>query len=343
MSESSIETVGQLEEKLAEPTRGLIDDFSNLSGDVIILGAGGKIGPSLARMAQVTFNQIGSTNKVVAVSRFSAPEKKNKLEECGVETVSADLMEDVQLRKLPDAENVIYMVGRKFGTSGGEERTWAINSYLPGRIAQKFKASKVVVFSTGNVYPLIPLKKVGATEGCSANPVGEYGQSCLGRERVFEHFSKAFEIPMVFLRLNYAVELRYGILIDIARAVKEGRPVDLTMGYVNVVWQRYVNEVALRSLLLCKSPPQVLNVTGPETVPVRRLARQFGSLFNVEPQIEGEEEEDALLSDATLAHRLFGYPRVPLGQIIEWTAQWVKEGRPTYDKPTHFQEREGDF
>jgi nucleoside-diphosphate-sugar epimerase len=338
-----METIGQLETELAKPSEALIRDLSKIEGDILILGAGGKMGPSLARLAKNAVREAGIEKRVIGVSRFSSGRLDEELREDGIETVAADLLDEEQLESLPEVENVIYMAGTKFGTTGNEHLSWAMNAYLPGRVAEKFRDSRVVVFSTGNVYPLTPVALGGASEEHPVGPVGEYAQSCLGRERVFEHFSRAHGMLMTIFRLNYAIDLRYGVLLEVARAVRKRRPIDLTMGHVNVIWQGDANELALRSLAVCESPPKVLNVTGPETVPVRWLAQRFGDLFGVEPVFEGEERSTALLSNASRAHEMFGYPKVSLRQMIEWTAAWVEAGGPTLDKPTHFQEREGKF
>ncbi|MFS8514633.1 MAG: NAD(P)-dependent oxidoreductase [Planifilum fulgidum] len=338
-----MESLEELERILTEPSDRLVRDVSRLDGDLIILGVGGKMGPGLAKLAKKAFERAGLKHRVIGVSRFSDQGVREELERSGVETISADLLEEDQLQALPDAKYVIHMVGRKFGTKGKEHLTWALNAYLPGRVALKYRNARIVSFSTGNVYPLVKLAQGGATEEDPPRPAGEYAQSCLGRERVFEYFSRKYGIPMLHFRLNYAIDMRYGVLLEIARAVRERQPIDLRMGQVNVIWQGDASEMAIRSLLHCQSPPKILNVTGPESIPVRWLAREFGRRFNVEPIFEYEEADSALLSNASEAHQLFGYPRVSLRQMIEWTVKWLEAGGVTYDKPTHFQEREGEF
>lgn len=338
-----METLEELEQVMLDPSERLVRDVARLDGDLIILGVGGKMGPSLAKLAKRAFERAGLNHRVIGVSRFSSGEVREDLERSGVETISADLLEEEQLQALPDAKYVIHMVGRKFGTTGKEHLTWAMNAYLPGRVALKYRNSRIVSFSTGNVYPLVKLAQGGATEEDPPRPAGEYAQSCLGRERIFDFFSRKYGIPMVHFRLNYAIDMRYGVLLEIARAVREKQPIDLRMGQVNVIWQGDASEMAIRSLLHCQSPPKILNVTGPENISVRWLAREFGRRFGVEPIFEYEEEDSALLSNASEAHRLFGYPRVSLHQMIDWTARWLEAGGITYDKPTHFQEREGEF
>lgn len=277
------------------------------------------------------------------MSRFSSGDLRSELESAGIGTLAADLLDEQTLAGLPEAQNVIYMAGNKFGTTGREYFTWAMNAYLPGRVAEKYKTSRIVAFSSGNIYPLTDIKFGGASEETVPSPVGEYAQSCLGRERVFEYFSRKNGTPLVNFRLNYAIDMRYGVLLEVAKAVKEGRPIDLNMGMVNVIWQGDANEMAIRSLVLCASPPVALNVTGPETVSVRWLAERFGDAFGVKPVFAGEEQPTALLSNASAAHAKLGYPRVSLRQMIEWTAEWVEAGGETLSKPTHFQERAGAF
>lgn len=338
-----MKTVQELETKLAEPSEALVSDVTKLDGDLLILGVGGKMGPSLARLARNAIKRAGVEKKVIGVSRFSSGGLKDELEADGIETIAADLLNEQQLQSLPEVKNVIYMAGNKFGTTGNEHFSWAMNTYLPGRVAEKFRHSRIVSFSTGNVYPLTPLALGGASEEHPTNPVGEYAQSCLGRERIFEYFSHKYDTPFVHFRLNYAIDMRYGVLLEMAKAVKEHKPIDLTMGHVNVIWQGDANEMAIRSLTVCSSPPRVLNITGPETVSIRWLAEQFGDLFGIRPQFINEEQSTALLSNASRSHQLFGYPKVSLRQMIEWTAEWVEAEGPTINKPTHFQERQGAF
>ncbi|GAC1429805.1 MAG: NAD(P)-dependent oxidoreductase [Chloroflexota bacterium] len=338
-----IDSVEALDNVLAEPTQDLVDDLARLDGDLLILGVGGKMGPSLARLAVHAGARAGQPRRVIGVSRFSSGEAERLLRASGVETICADLLDDEHLRALPEVRNVIYMAGTKFGTRGQEALTWTMNAYLPGRVAEKYRQARIVSFSTGNVYPFASVRAGGATEDAPTGPLGDYAQSCLGRERVFDFFAARYAIPMVHLRLNYAIDLRYGVLLDIARAVAQGQPIDLRMGAANVIWQGDANAVALRCLTLCSTPPRVLNVTGPETVSVRWLACRFGELLGREPLFAHEEQDTALLSNAARCHELFGYPRVTLGEMISWTAHWVSIGGETLDKPTLFSEREGVF
>lgn len=336
-------TVQELEERLASPSAALLEELSQLDGDIMLLGVGGKMGPSLARLAMNTIRQAGLDKKVIGVSRFSNKVLRRELEEAGVETISADLSDDKALQALPETQNILYMAGNKFGTTGNEHFTWMMNAYLPGRVAERFRNSRMVVFSTGNVYPFTPVSQGGATERTSPNANGEYGQSCLGRERIFEHFSHKNGTAMFIYRLNYAIDLRYGLLLELARSVREGLPIDITMGHANVIWQGDANEIALRALLRCSSPPNVMNITGPETLSLRWAANEFGRKLGIEPIFIGEEASTALLSNAAKAAATFGYPKVSLAEMIDWIGDWVGQGGETWNKPTHFQEREGKY
>ena len=338
-----IKTETQLESRLSEPTDEVIASIAALEGDILILGVGGKMGPTLAKQAKRAINAAGIAKKVTGVSRFSTPGLREDLHEASIETITADLLSEEYLQNLPDTQNVILMAGRKFGSTGNEHLTWAMNSYMPGRVAEKFKDSRLVVFSTGNVYPLTPVSHGGATESLPVAPIGEYAQSCLSRERTCTYFSLQYGTPMAILRLNYAIDLRYGILLDIAEKVYAEEPISLKMGNVNVIWQADANAIALRAFAHCQSPPLILNLTGPETVSVRYLALRFGTRFNKPPIFDGQEAETALLSNASQCHQRFGYPRVSLEQMIEWTAEWVRIGGTTLRKPTHFDVRDGKF
>jgi len=336
-------SVAELEERLSRPRQALVDDLRTLDGDILILGAGGKLGPSLTRLALRGVAAAGTGAKVTAVSRFSEPGLADALRSEGATVVEADITDDAALAGLPDAANVVFLVGAKFGTSGREHTTWAMNSYLPGRVARRFAGRRLVALSTGNVYPLVPVTSGGCVESTTLGPVGEYAMSCLGRERIFTHFALRDNTPLALVRLNYAVEMRYGVLVDIARAIVGGEPIDLTMGHANVVWQGYANEVTLRALQHAATPPFVLNLTGPELVSVRQVAAALGERLGREPVFQGTEAPTALLSNAQRCHRLFGYPDVPLAEVVEWTAGWVAEGLPLLGKPTGFQRRDGKF
>jgi uncharacterized protein YbjT (DUF2867 family) len=333
----------ELDERLSRPRAALVADLRDLDGDLVILGAGGKLGPSLVRLALRAVAAAGTGARVTAVSRFSEPGLADALRELGACVVEADVAEDEALARLPDAANVVFLVGSKFGSTGREAATWATNTYLPGRVAQRFRGSRLVALSTGNVYPLVPASSGGCTEDTPPAPVGEYAMSCLGRERVITHLAGRSDTPAALIRLNYAVELRYGVLIDIASAVFAGKPVDVSNGYVNVVWQGYANEVTLRALRHTGVPPLVLNVTGPEMLPVREIAGRLGHLLGREPVFTGVEAPTALLSDAGRCHELFGPPDVPVSDLLEWTAAWIADGGPLLGKPTGFQRRDGKF
>ncbi|RBL91463.1 NAD-dependent epimerase/dehydratase family protein [Chitinophaga flava] len=330
-------------ETLLQPSAALVAEMAALEGDILILGVGGKIGPSLAKLAKQAIDKSGVPRKVIGVSRLTEPGLKEQLEQDGIETIAADLMNEEDLAALPDVKNVLYLAGTKFGTTGKEAFTWAMNTYLPGRVAEKYRNSRIVVYSTGNVYPLTPVLAGGADESMAPAPVGEYGQSCLGRERVFQHFSGKYNTPLLVYRLNYANDLQYGVLLEIAKSVRDGKPIDLRMGHVNVIWQGDANEMALRSFTHCAVPAKLLNITGPETAPVRWIAGEFGKIFGKAPVFLHEEEATALLSNAAESFRLFGYPKVSLKEMIGLTAAWMEQGGRTISKATHFQEREGQF
>lgn len=329
----------ELDELLSRPSAADVEALSSLEGDLLVLGAAGKMGPTLVMRARRACPQ----KRVIAVARFTDRATSERLRACGAETIEADLLEPGALDRLPEAANVIYMAARKFGTSGAEYLTWAMNAFLPGLVAERYRASRIVAFSTGNVYPLVPVSSGGATEDTRPEPVGEYGQSALARERMFEYGSARRGTRVALLRLNYAIDLRYGVLADIARAVFEQRPVDVGMGMVNVIWQGDANSICLRALAHCTSPPLVLNLTGPETLSVRWIATDFARRFGVEATFTGGESATALLSNASRAIALFGYPSVSVAQMLDWTAEWVRAGGSTLNKPTHFQTRDGRF
>ncbi|MGA7409446.1 MAG: NAD-dependent epimerase/dehydratase family protein [Bryobacteraceae bacterium] len=338
-----IQTEDQLEELLSRPSPEDAAAMTALEGDLLILGVGGKMGPSLARRARRAIALADANKRVIAVARFTDQSLIAGLEREGIETISQDLLEPGALAALPDVPNVIFMAAKKFGTTGAAHTTWALNTYLPGLVAERYRGSRIVAFSTGNVYPLRPIAQGGAVESTPVEPVGEYAQSALGRERMFEYGSQRWHTPVVLLRLNYAVELRYGVLLDIGLAVHAGRPVDERMSVVNVIWQGDANSVCLRSFAYCQSPPAIFNVTGPETLPVRYIAERFGERFGVKPLYEGSASAVALLSDAAKAHQLFGYPAITPDEVIDWTADWIVGGGPTLNKPTHFQTIDGKF
>ena len=339
----AIKTIEELENILSEPTPGVIDTLGRLEGDIMLLGAGGKMGPTLARMARRASDAAGVKRRVIAASIFPYQQDKIGLERAGVETIDCDFFDRAQLNALPDAPNVVFMVGMKFGSSGAEGLTWAINAFLPGLVCMKYRSSRMVIFSSGNVYEFVPADSGGSSETSPIGPVGEYAMSVLGRERVFQHFSGANGIPMSIIRLNYAVELRYGVLTDIARQVYEGRPISVTTGRVNVIWQADANAMTLRAFDRAAVPPFILNVSGPEFVSVREVAEQFGEMMGRKPIFEGNEAPDALLSDGSLGYSLYGRPKVDVKQMMEWIAGWITSGGESLGKPTHFETRDGRF
>jgi len=339
----SIRDVGHLEELLSEPTEGVISAMSSLDGDIVVLGVGGKMGPTLARMARRASDMAGVKRRVIGVARFSTAALESDLQSRGIETVRCDLLDRKALEQLPDAANVVFMAGMKFGSTGQEWRTWAMNTFLPGMAAERYRDSRIAVFSTGNVYGLSPVRVGGSREEDALNPAGEYAMSCVGRERIFEHFSRVHGTKMSFLRLNYASEPRYGVLLDVAQRVYEGRPVSLAMGYLNTIWQGEASAMSLQSLGCASTPPNVLNLTGPDTLSVRSIAAGFGERFGKEVKFEGHEMSDALLSNAQKAFALFGVPQVTVAQLMDWIADWVKRGGATLAKPTHFEDRAGKF
>jgi nucleoside-diphosphate-sugar epimerase len=336
-------TVAELEERLSRPEDADVAAAAQLEGDLVVLGAGGKMGPSLARLAHRAAEQAGIRRRVMAVSRFSTPGVAEALQDAGVETVACDLLDPTALASLPDTPNVVFMAGQKFGTVDDPTTTWTLNAVLPGMVLQRFPTSRTVVFSSGNVYPLAPVSGAGSVETDPLGPIGEYAESVVARERVVTFLAEVQQTPLTILRLNYAVELRYGVLRDLADRIWQGAPVDLTMGYLNVIWQRDANAIALRSLAHCGVPPLTLNATGPEKLSVRGLAEQLGEQLSREPVFTGEEASTALLSDAARCQKLFGPPTLSVDTLIHWVAEWVREGKASLGLPTHFEEREGKF
>ncbi len=333
----------KLEEKYAVPSRELLEDVKQIEGDIMLLGIAGKMGVSMGKLLVDALRAVGKDNKVYGVSRFSDPKAKAQVEESGVIAISCDLLNDAELFNLPEVPNVIYLAGHKFGTVGNEDFTWAMNTYLPGRVSEKFKNSKIVAFSSGNILPFVKLNQGGVDESGTPEPIGEYAQSCLGRERIFQYFSKKNQTPVLIYRLNYAVDFRYGVIMEIGKSVLQGKPIDLRTENVNVIWQGDANEIAIRSLLHCESPAKILNVTGPETLSTKWVAEEFAKLLGKPATYAYEAEGTALLNNASECHRIFGYPKVTIREIIELTAQWLQEGGEEFGKPTHFQERGGQF
>ncbi|MCX7704752.1 MAG: NAD-dependent epimerase/dehydratase family protein [bacterium] len=338
-----IETEDQLDDFLSRPYPGTIDLCKRLRGDVIILGVAGKMGPSLAVQIKRGCEAVKINKRIIGVARFSVPEIKSYLVKSGVETINCDLLDRNSVDNLPDVENVIFMAGMKFGSSNNPSLTWAMNSYVPALVATKFKSSRIVALSTGNVYPLVSIHSKGSKETDTPGPIGEYAQSCLGRERVFEYFSEKFSIPTCIIRLNYAVELRYGVIYDIGIKVYRGEPINLENGYVNVVWQGWANSVIFQCLDVCSVPVKILNLTGPEIISVRKVAEEFGKIFQKKPLFEGREAETAYLSDASICFDLFGLPDIKIDTIIKWISHWIEKGGRSLNKPTHFEERKGRY
>ncbi len=341
--DDTIRDLADLEDRLSQPGEALSECLGRLDGDILILGVAGKMGPSLARMARRGSDAAGVDRRVIGVARFSDPGVEASLRSHGVETIRCDLLDPDSLGLLPDAPNVVFMAGMKFGTSGGEARTWAINAFLPGLACRRFARSRLVAFSTGNVYGTTPVGGPGSRESDPLNPRGEYAMSCVGRERIVEHHSRTSGIPAALIRLNYATEMRYGVLVDIGRKVLAGEPIDLTIGYLNAIWQGDAVDMSLRAFDHVASPPLVLNVTGPRALSVRSIAERFGEVFGSSPVFQGRESPEALLSDTSLAGELFGHPRLDIDRLLHQTAGWIRRGGETLGKPTRYEVSDGRF
>lgn len=335
----TIKNVRELDDLLCRPTAALISDLKRVDGDIMILGVAGKMGGTLAGLAKAA----DPARRVIGVARFSEAGSRSAFEARGIETIACDLLEETQLALLPRAPNVIFMAGRKFGADGDLAMTWAMNVHAPALVAQAFSRSRIVAFSTGCVYPFVPVIGSGASEDTPLDPPGEYAQSCVGRERMFEYFSKKHQTPGVLFRLNYAIDMRYGVLHDLASKIVRREPIDVTTGYVNVIWQGDAAAQALRCLMLCAIPPIPLNVSGPEILSVRDLAARLGRHLGVEPIITGQESESAWLTDTSRAVKLFDPPVVDIDHMIEWTAGWVSRSMPNFGKPTKFEVRDGRY
>ncbi len=328
-----------LEDILSEPTEATKKVIAELSGDIVVLGAGGKMGPTLAMMLK----KASSGKNIYAVSRFSDRSARTRIEEAQILTIEADLLDESQYCELPKVENVFYLVGMKFGFTGNQPLTWALNSFIPGLIARHYKNARIVVFSTGNVYPFVDVSSGGVCEETAPEPVGEYAQSCLGRERMFQYFSQLYNTPETIVRLNYANEPRYGIIVDLTLKILNDEPIDLTMGAVNLIWQRDANDYIIRAISLAQSPPAVLNVTGPDTVPVRQLAGQIGKELNREPKFVSQEARTALLSNASYCFSIFGCPQTTLDEMVSLIVKWVASGKRVLNRPTKYDIRNGKF
>jgi nucleoside-diphosphate-sugar epimerase len=340
---ASVQSVEQLEENLSRPTPRVVEVFSRIAGDLVILGVGGKMGPTLARMARRASDEAGGKRAIYGISRFSSPRARASLEACGVRTMACDLLDEQAWNGLPDAPLVLHMTGYKFGASQAPERTWAVNCYVPALVCRRYPQSRIAAFSTGNVYGPVPVDSGGSRETDDPAPIGEYAMTALGRERMFQYFSHRQNTPVALLRLNYATELRYGVLVDIGRQVLEERPIDLRTAYVNVIWQADANAMALCALEHCAVPARTLNVAGPEILRVRDVAERFGELLKRKPVFTGEESRTALLNNGQEGARLLGAPAVSAGEVIEQTAAWLQRGGPLLDKPTHFEVVDGKF
>ncbi len=328
---------------ISEPDEPVIEALSKMSGDLLLLGAGGKIGHGLALMAKRGFEAAGSKHEPIAVSRFSGPGSRQPFEQYGITTIACDLTDTESVRNLPDASDVIYLVGQKFGTSeGNESTTWLMNAYVPGVVAQRWNDGRIGVYSSGNVYAYVPADAVGPAEDGRIDPIGEYAQSVIARERIFEYFSRSQGTPMTTIRLNYANEPRYGVLVDIARQVMDEQPIDVTQGHANVVWAGDCNRITIRCLDIAASPPTMLNLAGPK-IAVRDMALKFGELFGKDVQFQGTESDMSMLNDSTFCWRTFGPPAVSVDQMIERIGAWLMSGQDTWDKPTHFEVRDGKF
>ena len=338
------EDVGALETFMSEPTPGLVADLARVDGDIMVLGVGGKMGPTLARMAK----RAAPERRIIGVARFSDPAARATLERHGVECIACDLLDRDALQRLPNAaegvRNMVYMAGHKFGAAGNPALTWMMNVGVPAMVAETFREMRIVTFSTACVYPFVPVDGPGAAEHVPATPPpGDYAWSCVGRERMFEHGSLRWGTPGRLVRLSYAIDMRYGVLYDVASSVFAGQPVDVTMGHADVIWQGDANEQALRLLAHCTAPATPINVTGPRHTSVRGLAAEFGKRFGRTPVLTGQEAATAWLIDTAQAQALFGPPRVPVDTMVDWVADWVRRGGPSLGKPTHFQTRDGNY
>ena len=339
----SMHNVDELMEMMTQPSQRLIDDVCKIEGDIMILGAGGKVGPSLAIMARRAFDKAGHAGKVIAVSLFDRSGGRERMEACGVQVIEADLFDPEQLADLPGCGNIIFMAGKKFGTTDNQSLTWAVNVLLPAKICERFPSSRFVVFSTGNVYGDVSALSGGSLEEDEPNPDGEYGQTCLGRERVFEHYAEKNGTESLLFRLTYAIEMRYGVLYDVARSVLDGSPVCLDRGVYSCIWQGDVCEYAIRSLLHVQNPPNKLNVTGPQCISTRQTALRFGRLFGKTPIFRGEETAGGIYGNASKICALMGYPHVALDDMMEWQANWIRSGGESIDAPTHFESVDGKY
>ena len=334
------DSVGEMEDFMTRPSEALVADLAATPGDIMVLGVGGKMGPTLARLAK----RAAPGKKVIGVARFSEEGVREELTRAGVDTIPADLLDRAALEGLPKAANIVFMAGRKFGAAGNVPLTWAMNVHVPAMVAEVFKASRIVAFSTGCVYPFVSVEGGGATEEVPPiPPPGDYATSCVGRERMFEYFSAQHGTPGRLMRLNYAIDMRYGVLHDIGRKVRDGETIDLTMGHANVIWQGDANTVALRCLAHATTPTTPINVTGPETFEVAAVAADFGKLLGRTPKFTGKPAPNGWINNAGRMVQEFGPPIVPLPKMIEWTADWLGRDMATLNKPTHYEVRDGKY
>lgn len=340
---STPDTGDELEEMLSRPTDTVVRAMAKLKGDILVLGVGGKMGPTLARMARRASDDAGVARRVIGVSRFSSAGLERRLNVEGVETIRCDLLDPGAIEQLPDAENIVFMAGMKFGATENPGLTWAMNCHLPALVGGRFQRSRLAVFSSGNVYGLTSAAGSGSLETDSPAPVGEYASTVLGRERMFEYFSRRYQTPIVLLRLNYAVELRYGVLVDLAKKIMAGTPIDVAIGSANVIWQTEANAMSLQSLLVAESPPRVLNIAGPEFFRIRDVGVRMGELLNKPVRFSGTESGESFLSNAEASYQAFDRPRVAVDQMVRWTADWVLRGGDDLGKPTHFESRDGRY
>lgn len=338
MLPARFDNVDHLEEVMTTPSPALVDTLARVDGDILVLGVGGKMGPTLARLAK----RAAPSKRVIGVARFSEPGLRAALERHGVECIAADLLSAEQLAALPEVPNVVFMAGRKFGSSGSEWLTWAMNAHVPALVAQRYARSRIVAFSTACVYAFVDVHGAGAPESAPLTPPGEYANSCVARERLFEHFSHALGTPGRLIRLSYAIDMRYGVLHDLARKLLAREPIDLAMGHANIIWQGDANEQALRALAHCTAPTSGLNVSGP-VQRIRDLATALAQRLGVQPAFTGSDAPTAWLVDTAEAQRLFGAPAVPLASMLDWTADWVSRDLASLNKPTHYEARDGKY
>ena len=338
-----IEDEDTLNEVMTRPSPELVAWMKELPDPLLVLGSGGKMGPTLAVLAKRAAQAAGNPLQVIAVSRYSDPQVQSWLEAQGVKTVQFDLLERDGYGSLPEAENVIYLVGLKFGTTQNPGSTWVMNTLVPAYVSERYRSARIVALSTGNVYPLVPASSRGSRESDPMQPVGEYSNACMARERIFDYFSSKNGTPMILIRLNYAVDLRYGVLVDIAQKIQEGQPVDVTTGYFNCIWQGDANDMIIRSLAFAASPPRVLNLTSTRPYAIRQLAEQIAARMGKPANVQGSETDSAFISNTSLMQQLLGDPATPIDTVIRWTAHWIQRGGRTLNKPTHFEVRDGKY